>query len=98
MDDGWTLDLWDEGPQTERDHSRTARVHARTERVHARTERVHARTERVHASTEMVHLCFKEPSQMLGPTAGLKEGSEVLIGPHFSSSSRSGECLLPTEE
>ena len=26
MDDGWTLDLWNEGPQTERVHTRTETV------------------------------------------------------------------------
>ena len=26
MDDGWTLDLWDESPQSERVHARTDRV------------------------------------------------------------------------
>ena len=35
---------------------------------------------------------------MLGPAAGLKEGSEFLRGPSLSSASRSDERLLPTEE
>ena len=49
MDDGGTLDLWDEGPQTER----------------------------------VQFVLNLDPSHMLGPAVGLKEGSEFLRGSSF---------------